>query len=177
MKTISEAYLKQQQILHENPQYGVASLTFAPLVARIISENKIRTISDYGAGKKRLLEGFKKAGLKNFDYFPYDPVFPHYGAPKEGELVCCIDVLEHIEPDLLQNVLIDLSRIVIKYGFFSIHTGLAGKTLSDGRNAHLIQEPTSWWLPKLCEFFDVIRLQVHNHYGTGFWIIVTPKEK
>jgi len=74
-------------------------------------------------------------------------------------------------------VLIDLSRIVIKYGFFSIHTGPAGKTLSDGRNAHLIQEPTSWWLPKLCEFFDVIRLQVHNHYGTGFWIIVTPKEK
>jgi hypothetical protein len=30
--TISEAYRLQQQALHNNPDYGVASLQFAPLV-------------------------------------------------------------------------------------------------------------------------------------------------
>ena len=28
-------------------------------------------------------------------------------------------------------------------GFFSVHTGLAVKTFPDGRNAHIIQQPTS----------------------------------
>jgi len=31
--TISADYLEQQKILHQNPKYGVASLSFAPIVA------------------------------------------------------------------------------------------------------------------------------------------------
>jgi hypothetical protein len=174
-KTISKEYLKQQQELHENPGYGVASLTFAPLVAKIINDNKIQSVSDYGAGKKRLLEGLKKAGLKNIEYFPYDPAFPEYGEPRSADLVCCIDVLEHVEPTYVESVIRDLAAVTTKFGFFSVHVGAAGKTLSDGRNAHLIQEPSSWWLPKFCNFFDIMHLQTHNYHGPGFWFIVKAK--
>ena len=31
--TISADYLEQQKILHQNPSYGIASLSFAPIVA------------------------------------------------------------------------------------------------------------------------------------------------
>jgi hypothetical protein len=64
-------------------------------------------------------------------------------------------VLEHIEPDFLDNVLDDLAAVTVGYGFYSIHTGPARKHLADGRNAHLIQKPSSWWLPRLCERFEV----------------------
>jgi len=52
--------------------------------------------------------------------------------------------------------------------------GPAVKFLQDGRNAHLIQKPTSWWLPKIAKHFEVIQLQVHQIMGKGFWIIVEP---
>ena len=176
MKTISDKCLNQQKELHKNPNYGVASLSFAPLVANIMRDNKLNSISDYGARKKRLLEGLTKAGLVEFKYLPYDPAFPEYGLAKEAELVCCIDVLEHIEPKYLENVISDLANLTKQLGFFSIHTGAAGKVLPDGRNAHLIQKPTSWWLPKICRFFDVLHLQTHKLHGPGFWLIVNRKK-
>lgn len=173
-KTITEEYRKLQQELHQNPNYGVASLEFAPLVAELIQQAQIQSISDYGAGKQNLLKALRQLGL-NPVYHPYDPAFPEYGVPTEADLVCCIDVLEHIEPDLIDNVLAELASIMVKLGFFSIHMGPAAKVLSDGRNAHLIQKPTSWWLPRLCQHFDVLQLQMHQIMGQGFWLVVQRK--
>jgi hypothetical protein len=171
-KTITENYLEAQRKLHENPNYGVASLSFAPIVADLINQTQSKTISDYGAGKKRLLEGLAHAGVRPQAYYPYDPVFPEYGEPKSADLVCCIDVLEHIEPELLDNVMQDLSRITVNLGFFSIHMGPAGKTLADGRNAHLIQKPSSWWLKRLTDYFEILHLQSHQMMGRGIWVVV-----
>lgn len=176
-KTISEDYRRQQQELHQNPRYGTASFGFAPLVADLVRQSGAQSVSDYGAGKKNLLVGLNNVGVFP-EYKPYDPAFPEYGEPQSADLVCCIDVLEHIEPELLENVLQDLADITHKVGFFSIHMTPAGKTLSDGRNAHLIQKPTSWWLPKICRYFDIVQLQQHNvGGGMGFWIIVHPIAK
>ena len=111
-------------------------------------------------------------GLKNFEYYPYDPVFPEYGSPKEADIVCCIDVLEHIEEVYLANVLDELKRLTIKLGFFSISTKPAQKFLKDGRNAHLIQKPASWWLPLMCSRFEIEFLQ---QTSIGFILIVKAK--
>jgi hypothetical protein len=176
--TISDEYLKEQQKLHENPDYGVASTQFAAAVADLIKKTQAQSISDYGAGKQRLWSSLNQLGVSDgVKYHPYDPAFPEYGSPKKADLVCCIDVLEHIEPELIDNVLKDLSKIVTKIGFFTIHQGPAGKTLSDGRNAHLIQKPTSWWLPKLCEYFEISLLQRHQVFGFGFMVVVEPLKK
>lgn len=173
---ISEEYRKMQQELHLNPKYGIASSHFAPIVANIINELSIKSLSDYGAGKKLLLKSLQALDINLKEYFPYDPAYPEYGEPMKADLVCCIDVLEHIEPELIDNVILDLSQIVIKFGFFSIHQGPAGKILPDGRNAHLIQKPTSWWLEKLVKYFEVVHLQRHSLMGDGFWIAIKPKE-
>ena len=174
--TISEEYLKLQQDLHLNPNYGIASLSFAPIVADLIKQTNTKSVSDYGAGKKNLLVALRKSGINHVEYYPYDPVFPEYGPPKSAELVCCIDVLEHIEPEKLDSVIKELAEITTNLGFFSIHMGPAGKVLTDGRNAHLIQKPSSWWLPLMAAYFDILHLQSHQMMGNGFWIIVKPKE-
>jgi len=151
------------------------SLSFAPIVADVIRQNGCKSVSDYGAGKMRLLDGLRQSGVEPIPYLPYDPVFPEYGEPKPADLVCCIDVLEHIEPQLIDNVILDLSGITTNIGFFSIHMGPAVKTLSDGRNAHLIQRPSSWWLNKLTNYFEIHHLQSHNMMGRGIWLIVSRK--
>ena len=170
--TISPEYLAQQKELHKNPNYGVASLQYAPIVLDIVNQTGLNEISDYGAGKQNLKKKLKELGLKKFRYFAYDPAFPEYGTPQPAEIACCIDLLEHIEPLYLNSVLQDLKKITKTIGFFTIHTGPAGKTLPDGRNAHIIQKPSSWWLPQICEHFEVNQLE-----GTsgGFWLIVVPK--
>ena len=100
----------------------------------------------------------------------YDPAIPKWSeVPDPHEMVACIDVLEHIEPEFLDDVLDDLKRLTIRLGFFSIHTGPAVKTLSDGRNAHLIQEPPKWWLPKIMDRFE---LRSFSNVDNGFWVIV-----
>ena len=172
MRTISEEYLSLQRELHLNPNYGVASLAFAPAVKKIFEDAKFKSISDYGAGKKNLEKKLLELGLKNFSYFPYDPAFPEYGPAKEADIVCCIDVLEHIEEVYLSNVLDELRTITLKLGFFTIATKPAGKFLKDGRNAHLIQKPASWWLPMLCSRVEIEFLQ---NIPLGFLLIVKSK--
>lgn len=42
---------------------------------------------------------------------------PDNGAVKLADVVCCMDILEHIEPNLLDNVLKEFSRITKGLGF------------------------------------------------------------
>lgn len=164
---ISKEYKEEQERLHENPNYGVASVSYAPLVTNLIDQLDIKEMLDYGAGKGRLAQSIRPDHQLEIEM--YDPVtFP--GEPTPRELVCCIDVLEHIEPDLIENVLDDLKMLTLKYGFFTIHTGPAVKTLSDGRNAHLIQEDFRWWLPKLWKRFNI---HSFSHSKGGFYVVVT----
>jgi hypothetical protein len=171
-QTISSDYLAIQKELHKNPNYGVASLSYASLIKTILDDTGITSISDYGAGKQNLKKGLNDLGKTDFEYFPYDPAFPELGPPKPAQLVCCIDVLEHIEIDYLEAVLLELRAVTSHAGFFSIATGPAGKVLPDGRNAHIIQKPSSWWLPRLCAHFEIAQLQASPN---GFWVLVQPR--
>ena len=169
---ISDAYKAEQQRLHaNNPNYGVASVEFAPRVSHLINQMGITDVLDYGAGKGRLGQSLEVNHPVTVTM--YDPGIPGLDdAPEAHEMVCCIDVLEHIEPEHLDAVLDDLARVTKTVGFFTIHTGPAVKVLSDGRNAHLIQKPSSWWLPKIMERFE---LHAYNRVNSqGFVVIVCP---
>jgi hypothetical protein len=156
--TISPEYLRLQTALHENPDYGVVGVALARPVAVLMRNTGAKSLADYGAGKQSLLAGLNKLGVAGFEYYPYDPVFPEYGPAREADVVCCIDVLEHIEPDRIEAVIAELAAITRRHAFFSISLGPAAKVLADGRNAHLIQQPTSWWLERLIPYFEVLDL-------------------
>ena len=167
---ISEQYRAEQRRLHETTEYGVASLQFAPIVSNLIDQLEVDTVLDYGAGRGNLLKGMKtRPPRRTVEIELYDPAVPAISAPPErAELVTCIDVLEHIEPELLVNVLDDLQRLARAYVFLTIHTGPAKKVLSDGRNAHLTQQPPSWWMPHLLARWDLLEAK---RIGPGFVFI------
>ena len=163
---ITDEYKEMQAELHKNPDYGVSSKIFAPIVDLVISEYQIKELLDYGAGKCRLRDSLEQP----VKYTPYEPSNPLWDAtPEPCELVACIDVLEHIEPELLDNVLDDLKRLVLACGLFTIHTGAAMKILPDGRNAHLTQENWDWWEKKLSSRFDIIK---HISINNGIVVLV-----
>lgn len=174
-KLITEEYRRGQMALHENPEYGVASIGYAPLVAQAIDATGATELLDYGAGKGRLGETLRQHLQRPITIRHYDPARPEWAAePAPAQFVACIDVLEHIEPDLLDNVLDDLQRVTAGTGIFTVHTGPARKQLPDGRNAHLIQQPASWWLPKFMARFE---LEIFNRTQNGFWIVVRNRAK
>lgn len=166
---ISSSYRAEQERLHQGGNYGTASIAYAPLVSQIIEKLEVSHLLDYGCGANVNLA--KEIKLKSrITYQAYDPAVPRFSKePLPAQMVACIDVLEHIEPDLLDNVLDDLRRLTEGVLFASVHTGPAVKVLSDGRNAHLTQEPPSWWLPKFLSRFDLQSFQMtHEH---GFYVV------
>lgn len=175
MMLISEEYRAQQTALHKNPAYGTASVGYAPLVTQIINKLEIKDLLDYGCGKMRLFEAFRGHVNHKMTLQAYDPAIPERATrPVPSNMVTCIDVLEHIEPDFLDAVLDDLKDLTLFVGFFSVHCGPAMKVLPDGRNAHLIQEPPEWWLPK---FIDRFELQTFQRVPNGFYVIVYNKQQ
>jgi hypothetical protein len=167
---ISEDYRKMQEALHRNPNYGMASVDFAPLVAKFMQQVGTFELLDYGAGKGRLGATLETMFEERFTIHYYDPAIPQWSAPPEPcKFVACIDVLEHIEPELIDNVLDDLKRVTAGVGVFTVHTGPAKKVLTDGRNAHLIQQRAAWWLPKFLDRFELVQF---TRIPMGFWIIV-----
>lgn len=186
---ISDQYRAQQEHLHETTEYGTASLQYAPLVSQIIDRMQITHLLDYGSGKAcNLAEGLFRKGSQckpklehlkpeeKFRYQAYDPAVPKLsGKPIPAQLVACIDVLEHIEPECLPDVLNHLQALTEAILFVTIHTGPAQKVLQDGRNAHINQQPMEYWLPKLWNSFDLHTVQVTGDHQ--FYVIAYAKPK
>lgn len=167
---ISEAYQEQQAQLHEeNDSYGAASVSYAPIVSVYCNRLDITSLLDFGCGKGRLFEALKVDHRMTLQ--AYDPAVPRFREPPiPSQMVTCIDVLEHIEPDRLEDVLDELQRLTLEVGIFSVCTVAAMKTLPDGRNAHLIQQPMEWWLPKFWSRFDLQSLQRMDE--NNFFVVV-----
>lgn len=158
---ISDQYRQQNQLLHESrADYGaLAGQKWGQLVVQLAQNLQSWSILDYGCGKGSLgqfLRNYARDYNIPLGLQEYDPGFPGREEPPEpADLVCCLDVLEHVEPDCLEAVLDDLARLTRRTLFAVVATRPAMKSLPDGRNSHLIQEPALFWLPKLNHRFVI----------------------
>lgn len=148
---ITEEYRKLNEQMHaEKKEYGTSGVRLAAYVKNVAEKLGTQDILDYGCGKGTL------AANLPFDIHQYDPCIPEYSkAPEPADIVICSDVLEHIEPDCLVDVLDDLYRVTKQSILLVIHHGPAKKHLPDGRNAHLIQEDEQFWLTLIMQRFIV----------------------
>lgn len=169
---ITPTYLHEQQRLHALTEYGTISKQYAPIVSQLINKFQVTQLLDYGCGRGNLAKHLQCDHQLTIQQ--YDPAVPEFaGEPIPMQMVACIDVLEHIEPECLDEVLNDIKRCTNAIAFLTVATGPAQKTLSDGRNAHLIQEPMEWWFDKIASRFEIQTLQrVGDH---GFFVVAYAK--
>ncbi|OZG73784.1 hypothetical protein BTA51_08210 [Hahella sp. CCB-MM4] len=176
MKTFSPAYLKLLEEQHQNkPDFGVSSLEYAPMVAELINANNISTVLDYGAGEGRLQQAVQPYLNHDVTMQMYDPAVPTFSErPQAQQMVCCINVLQCVEPEYIDSVLDDLKNLTGEMAYFTIPTGPADMDLSDGRNAALTQQPPEWWLPRLMERF---KLWYFSRVPGGFVVVLEAMDR
>jgi hypothetical protein len=107
-----------------------------PEVLRILgdAQRKIGVVSvlDFGCGLGSLGEYVREHyDCNNLEWHEYDP--------------STTDVMEHIEPQSLEGTIQWFTEHANTAQFHMIACGPTGKTLPDGRDVHLIQQPIKWW--------------------------------
>ena len=149
---ITEEYRAANAHLHATTEFGTTAPRFERSIRHMAGLYHAASFVDYGSGRNRWVERmFPLAAVQS-----YDPAVPDLAEPaRPADMLVCCDVLEHIEPELLPNVLADMRRCALRCAFVTIATRPAKKVLPDGRNAHLIVEPADWWLPRMMELWRV----------------------
>lgn len=152
MHLISNEYRKLNENLHnKNLTYGTSGHLYADHILTLSTKMNTKDILDYGCGKCTLSNNLP------FSINLYDPAIRKFSDdPAAADIVACTDVMEHVEPDLLDNVLTHIKSKTKRIVYFAISTRPAQKTLEDGRNAHLIVEGSLFWFSKINEYFEIV---------------------
>jgi hypothetical protein len=143
----SKEYVEELKLLHSKKTFGL-NKNIPDIVHKLISENAINSFLDFGAGKGNTSETIRTE-YPNIKLHTFDPAtFPN-PLPEQVELTYSSDVLEHVEEYYIDDTLQDLCNRTTRYQYHLIACHPAKKSLSDGRNAHLIIESPKWWKRKL----------------------------
>lgn len=156
---ISEQYRAENNRQHfQSTGYGERGYKHLPDVLRIAQQFKCQTALDYGCGKATLASHARRVSSLTFSN--YDPAIPDFSAdPRPADLVVCTDVLEHIEPLCLHDVIEHLASLTQKAFYFQIACRPAKRVLGDGRNAHLLIRSPWDWVELLCDRFDILEFR------------------
>ena len=143
---ISDDYLAQQKVLHLLPQgYGGKGSRWSDAVVWLAQRFDCHSVLDYGCG-----EGSLRVAVNRkhpiLAVREYDPAIEGKDQqPSFADLVVCTDVLEHVEPDKIGNVLRHIGALARKAILLVVALTPSNKLLPDGTNAHILIRPVAWW--------------------------------
>lgn len=164
---ISPAYVEEQRRLHAAPEgYGGKggkwAGPFIQLVMSISGQNNPRVSAlDYGCGQGSMRREIERLAPDIF-VTEYDPAIPGKdGKPSPADWVICTDVFEHFEPEKLEANLAFLHTLAPRL-YVVISLVETAKTLSDGRQAHILLQSREWWVRELSKRWRVSELTVSN---------------
>ena len=145
---ISQDYVDELKILHDKKTFGTAARLPVRFID-LVEKNNLKSILDFGCGKGNATTAMREK-WPDITVYSYDPVTSPIDLPEQVDIVYSSDVLEHVEPNEIKQTLKNLFNIS-KYQYHYIACHLAKKSLSDGRNAHLIVEDGDWWEDKFTQ--------------------------
>lgn len=155
---ISNHYRALNEQAHKDkPQYGTGQKASVTAVKQLCDQVGSMDVLDYGCGKGGFSKNFKDAYgvlVQN-----YDPCVPEYSLkPQPSDVVICVAVLEHIEPQFIDEVLDHLKSLTRKVAWFQIDLCDNSWNFPDGTNPHQIIKPSAWWIEKLARRFDIVQV-------------------
>lgn len=143
---ISENLKKIYEDIHATTKFGKRA-KIPNYLKNFIKNIQPSSILDFGCGKGNLIKTLQEE-YPNIKIYGYDPANPEYDISiPHVDLIISTDVLEHVEPNLIDQTLKDLQS-QSRYIYHLISCAPAKLILPDGRNAHLIQESAKWWHDK-----------------------------
>lgn len=161
-------HIHESKKLHkESKDYGLAQAYKLPtsykstfrITEAIESVNRdkliIDSVLDYGAGKGGLVSLLTESLNSAIKVQGYDPCVAQFEKKpnQKFKLITCIDVLEHIERNQIAQTLNIIKSLNQGLFFYIIDLIPARKSLSDGRNAHIMLAPPEWWSQQLTSIF------------------------
>lgn len=167
LATITPAYARENARLHSvDPKFGAEGYLWAYLVAGIARVERCISVLDYGCGKGTLARALQGVDVIVSEY---DPGVPGKDQPPSpADLVVCLDVMEHIEPDFVDDVIEDLERLATKNLFVVVSTKLSKRIMADGRDTHVSLHEDAWW----SEAFLRHGFEIRRVWNTGLrlWV-------
>lgn len=170
-------YAELQKALHAESKYGVTGQQFVPTIFHAISQlakkyGPVRVL-DYGSSKGHTMEAVREKlvippGVADYCYDPFVDGLSR--DPEPADLVLCIDVMEHVEPECTKAVLDHIQALTRKLVFFSIDLMPAQKVLADGRNAHINLRTPEFWMRELKKRFVIGEAKV-VHDGEALLVV------
>ena len=164
---ITGEYANQNALLHgSRANYGRHAHYLFKKIRSIALNYEAKTMVDYGAGKGTLKIAFEVADSileepMNIVITEFDPAFKKLKhLPASADLIVCLDVMEHVEEDKVDNTISFISSITQKAAYFTISTRLSKKSLPNGQNAHITVHDETWWTEKLEKHFVIIDLEI-----------------
>lgn len=122
---ITEKSLRKFKRLHKTVEYGASGHKQAEIIKKLVEKCKFESVLDYGCGKGTL------ASHLSFPIWEYDPAIEGKDTqPRQADLVVCIDVLDEVEKENLEDVICDLKGLTKKVGYFIVKDKSFVKPLS-----------------------------------------------
>lgn len=165
---ISKDYLAVLRAEHAAEAWGRAGKSHLQQVMAFAHETGSTCVLDYGCGTGTL--GLEMRKIDGAPYVhDYDVGIPGKDLPPPArDLVVCTDVMEHVEPGMVDNVLRHIHNLALKAAYFTIALTPSERILNDGNNAHLTVREDRWWLDKIRQAgFRVVRHEMRK--GLHVW--------
>lgn len=165
---LTPEYCELQKDLHARYDYGHGG--DARECAQLALLYHPKSVLDYGCGQGKLSKL-----LPNVN--EYDPCIEGKDKdPEPADVVVCADVLEHVEPDFLRNVLAHLRDLTLKRAILVIATGPSKKVMADGRQAHLTVKGAEWWCRLVEGYFNILTCEDRSETGRGVMMLCSKRE-
>ena len=162
---ISKEYKEKIVAFHTKRGWGGPISKHIPfLIHKYMALSQANSILDYGAGsslfKEKMDQQYPNA---KFNIHEYEPgIIGKDEDPPVCDATVCLDVLEHIEPNKIDNVLQHIYDKTNKWAYVMICCIPSRKTFSDGQNLHLLIRESNWWLEKFKYEWDMFDIKTYN---------------
>ena len=156
--TLNRALHESDETFGSRPDAGGLTSNLVPAISLMHKLGMCRSILDYGTGKGRLVKHLRSKLPNNILVNGFDPAVDRWlQKPSHSfDILTCLDVLEHVEPESIDAVFSDIKALTNNFCFLIIDLQPAIKRLSDGRNAHVLLAPCDWWISRVSQHFTSV---------------------
>lgn len=150
---MNEAFLKEEyEKLHAAGHYnGYFCIKYKDKIKELVQNTESKTLLDYGCGK-----GFQYINIRLDHYWGvsvscYDKFAKGFCEFPLSEFdgVICVEVLEHVPEEQIDEVLRRIFGAAKKFVFLTVATKEAKKKFSNGENVHILLKDQEWWMQKI----------------------------